>query len=235
MATSCADVERVVEGEAPAKVMAEHQARYAFAGPRVAGLRVLDAACGSGYGSRMLRDAGARAVVGVDVAADAVVYARRRYATTGLDFVQADACAVADLGPFDAVVSFETIEHLPDPERFLAACRAALRPGGTLFVASPYRRRVRPDGRPENPVHVQEWRPDAFRDLLRRLFDAVTLYGQVLRLDRGPLRLPRSWAAPLAAWRGVRLKDPGFIFPLPAPHFFGLWKPFPGYLLAACR
>ena len=44
-------VERVVEGEAPAKLWAEHQARYAFAAQQVAGRRVLDVACGSGYGA----------------------------------------------------------------------------------------------------------------------------------------------------------------------------------------
>ncbi len=235
MAVSMEDVERVVEGEAPPKVMAEHRARYAFARSHVAGRRVLDVACGSGYGSRMLRDAGARVVVGVDCSASAVDYAQRRYGTAGVTFAKADACDLTELGRFDVIVSFETVEHLPRAEYFLGVCALALRPGGTLFVSSPYRRRVGPDGRPENPFHVREWRTDEFRDLLHRFFGDVTLYGQVFRLEKGPLPLPRSWATPLAALRGVRLKDPAFIYLLPGPRFLGLWRPFPGYLLAVCR
>lgn len=228
-------LERVVEGESPAKVMAEHRARYAFAGPHVTGKRVLDVACGSGYGARMLLDAGARAVVGVDCSDEAVGYARHRYATRGLEFVQADATDLGPLGRFDVIASFETIEHMDDPTRFLNGCTQALQPEGMLLVSSPFRHRVDAAGRPENPFHVQEWRDDEFRELLGRFFGEVTLYGQVLRLAKGPFLLPRAWAAPMAALQGARLKDPAFIFPLPGPRFFHLWQPFPGYLLAVCR
>jgi SAM-dependent methyltransferase len=235
MAVSMEDVERVVEGEVPAKVMAEHRARYAFAAAHVAGRSVLDVACGSGYGSRMLRDAGAATVLGVDRCPDAVAYARQRYETDGLRYATGDACDLTALGQFDVIVSFETLEHLPDAERFLAACRQALQPDGTLLVSSPYRHRVRPDGRPLNPFHVREWRTEEFHDLLKGYFRGVTLYGQVCRLAKGWVPLPRGWAIPVAALRGVRLKDPAFIYPLPGPGFLGLWQPFPGYLLAVCR
>lgn len=235
MEAELASLERVVEEEAPTKVLAEHRARYAFACPHVVDRRVLDVASGSGYGTRMLHDAGAAEVVGVDCYADAVHYARERYAVPGIEFIQADASDLAPLGTFDVIVSFETLEHLRDPERFLVACVSALRPGGTFFVSSPYRHRLRPDGRPHNPFHVQEWITEEFDALLHRFFADVALYGQALKLEKGALPLPRRLARPLAALQQARLHDPEFIFPLPGPRFFRLWRPFPGYLLAVCR
>lgn len=227
-------VERVIEGQAPQKLWAEHRARYAFAARQVAGRRVLDVACGSGYGTGMLRAAGAREVIGVDCDAGAVAYARKRYGTSGVTLVQGDACAPPVSGPFDAIVSFETIEHLDEPEKFLEVCRRLLAPGGRLFVSTPYRHRAGPDGKPLNPFHRQEWRTQEFAALLRDFFGEVILYGQALKLEKRRWQLGRRWAAPLARLQGTRLRDPACIYRLPGPRFLGLWKPFPGYLLAVC-
>lgn len=228
-------VERVVEGSATPKLWAEHRARYAFAARDVAGCRVLDVACGSGYGSRMLRAAGAREVVGVDRDPSAVEYARARYGGPGVAFVQGDACAPPVAGPFDRVVALETIEHLENADAFLAGCRRLMAPGADLFVSTPYRHRTRSDGRPLNPFHHREWRTDEFRELLGGFFSTVTLYGQGLKLRKRRFQLNRRWAAPLARLQGFRLGDRDRLFALPGPGLWGLWKAFPGYLLAVCR
>src|SRR5688572_18974511 len=116
-------VERVIEGTSPPELFAEHLARYRFAAKYVAGGRVLDIACGSGYGTALLREAGGREVVGVDVDPEAIAYARSRYQGVGVTFLAGDAASPPVAGRFDLIVSFETIEHLRDPERFCRACR----------------------------------------------------------------------------------------------------------------
>src|SRR4051794_32573767 len=103
MASTTDTLERVVEGATPAHQWAEHRTRYAFASELAAGRRVLDVACGSGYGSRILADAGADTVVGVDLDADAVVYARQRYGGPGVTFLPGNACAPPVTGPFDLI------------------------------------------------------------------------------------------------------------------------------------
>src|SRR5690606_17895209 len=99
----------------------EHWHRYAFAAQFARGKRVLDAACGEGYGSALLARHGAE-VVGVDVSEEAIAHARARYGDhPGLRFVHADCTRLDDFdGPgFDLVVSFETLEHLHDQDRML--------------------------------------------------------------------------------------------------------------------
>ena len=96
-------------------VHAEHLARYQVAAQLAESRRVLDAACGEGYGTSLLVAAGAKSVVGIDSDARAVAHARRRY--PGPDFIQGDVRQLPlERGAFDLVVSFETIEHVAEPE-----------------------------------------------------------------------------------------------------------------------
>jgi SAM-dependent methyltransferase len=228
--------ERVIEGESEETVFAEHSARYVFAAEYARGRRVLDLACGSGYGTRMLHQAGATSVLGMDCDAAALGYARSRYGVEEVSFIQGDGCAPPQLSPFDLIVSFETIEHLDEPARFLTVCHELLAPNGTFIVSTPYRHRMRADGTPLNPFHKQEWRTAEFEELLRGFFAEVTLYGQALKLKkRWFLPLSRRLASPLARIQGIRPGARNDIYRLPGPRFFGLWKSFPGYLIAVCR
>jgi 2-polyprenyl-3-methyl-5-hydroxy-6-metoxy-1,4-benzoquinol methylase len=227
-------VERVIEGTSPPALFAEHLARYRFAAKYVAGGRVLDIACGSGYGTALLREAGAREVVGVDVDPEAIAYARSRYEGKGVTFLAGDATSPPVEGLFDLIVSFETIEHLRDPVRFCRACRERLQPGGLFIVSTPWRTGP-PGQRPKNPFHVREWRPDEFRTLLEPFFRDVELHGQSVALVKRPLQLSRRLARPLARLRGFELNDPEHIFPLPGPRFPGLWTAYPATILAICR
>ena len=123
--------ERVVPGKTPEDIYREHTDRYVFAGDLVRGLDVLDVACGTGYGVRCMLDTGARRVTGVDLSEEATRYARERFADGGGHFARAHAVRLpfAD-GSFDAVVSFETLEHIRAYGRFLAECRRVLVNGG---------------------------------------------------------------------------------------------------------
>ena len=116
-----------------------HLARYAFAARMARPGRLLDCACGVGYGTRWLVDQNPalRPALGVDVSAEAVGHAVSRYADEGVRFVVADAMRFEDPEGFDTVVSLETLEHVEDPAGFFARLVHLLRPGGVLVASVP--------------------------------------------------------------------------------------------------
>ena len=116
--------ERFVPG-LPGEIEHEHLHRYLVAVDAARGLDVLDAACGEGYGSSLLSTV-ARTVVGVDISGETVAHAQSTYVRENLEFRVGD-CAVKlplEGGSVDLVVSFETLEHLHDQERFFSEDQA---------------------------------------------------------------------------------------------------------------
>lgn len=135
----------------------QHLQRYQFAFPHVRQLDVLDVACGVGYGSFFLCQA-ARSCQGIDLSPEAIGYANSHYRRANLRYAVGDALRLSlPAASVDAVVSFETIEHLPEPPAFLAAVHRILRPGGLLIVSAPnalqFTRAVPPRS---NEFHVSE-------------------------------------------------------------------------------
>lgn len=160
----------------------EHWHRYVFARAPAAGRRVLDAACGEGYGSALLA-ATARSVLGVDVAEEAVAHARGRYGDiANLQFEQGDATALDHLpdGSFDLIVSFETLEHVQAQARMLDGFVRLLADDGLLLVSTPDKRTYSELTGEANPYHVRELYRDEFEALLSARFPAYRLYGQKL-------------------------------------------------------
>jgi 2-polyprenyl-3-methyl-5-hydroxy-6-metoxy-1,4-benzoquinol methylase len=140
-----------------------HIERYEFAARRLRDANsVIDIACGVGYGSLLLKDSLPAAIVtGVDSNSAAIEYAITHYARSGLKFVVADAMTFEG-GPFDAVVSLETIEHLPDPLAFIERVTTRLlRPGGLFIGSVP----VTPS-MDANPHHLHDFTVRSFRGLL---------------------------------------------------------------------
>lgn len=157
----------------------QHIDRYRFALTRLwAGQRVLDIASGAGYGTDMLSRHGCR-VVGGDYDDDAVAAARDFW--NYHDFVNADAMALPFASEsFDAVVSFETIEHVPDAEAFLTEMTRVLRPGGTFICSTP---NIAYTAHP--PYHLKEYLPEEFFALLERGYGVVERFGQYFKpIDR---------------------------------------------------
>lgn len=159
----------------------EHWHRYAFALPLVRGKRVLDAACGEGYGSNMLAGQAAE-VVGVDISPEAVQHARARYASrSNLAYEVSDASALgfADRN-FDVVVSFETLEHLVAQEALVAGFARVLADDGLLLISSPDKATYSDIAGFRNEYHVRELYREELLELLRPHFPYVRLYGQKL-------------------------------------------------------
>ena len=156
----------------------EHWHRYAFVAANFRGLRMLDAACGEGYGSFMLAHA-ATHVTGIDISADAVAHARERYPSGNITFVHG---SVTDLplpdGCVDVVVSFETIEHLSAQREMLAEFRRVLTPSGVLVISSPNRPVYNEVAEAENHFHVGELDRAELQALLDPAFPRQAWYGQ---------------------------------------------------------
>lgn len=164
-------------------VEAEHVARYAWAAQFVEGRRVLDAACGEGYGAQMLLAAGAAEVVGVDIAEEVIAELRERELGAAT-FDVGDVCGLPyDDDEFDIVVSFETIEHVSDPGLALDEFARVLRPNGILVVSTPNRDVYTPG----NPFHLRELTPNELESQLLARFPSVAMCRQHTWIASGVL------------------------------------------------
>jgi SAM-dependent methyltransferase len=158
----------------------EHFHRYVFALEFVRGRRVLDAACGEGYGSALLATA-AQHVTGVDVAGEAVEHAARRYQADNLSFRAADCTQLPfEDGSFECVVSFETLEHLENQAGLMREFRRVLQPGGFLLISTPDKAIYTDQQNNRNEFHVAELYRHDFEALLGDHFPAYRLWGQKL-------------------------------------------------------
>ncbi len=154
--------------EHPEIEAAIHCARYAIAKPLVAGKRVLDIACGEGYGSYLLKEAGAASVVGVDIDEATIARCRESFQGPGLEFRVGRAEAVAEIfarGEFDVVISVETLEHLGDPETFLRGIKHAVKDGGTVVITCPNDGWYYGDSGRSNPFHKSRYSFEDFKKL----------------------------------------------------------------------
>jgi SAM-dependent methyltransferase len=195
--------ERFVPG-VPGEIAHEHWHRYAFARPFVAGRRTLDVACGEGYGSALLSSVAA-SVVGVDVADDVVTHAKERYRDrANLRFATGSAASLplAD-GSVDAVVSFETIEHLPreDQPRMIAEIARVLTGEGILILSAPNPVEYSQKRDYRNPFHVYEPAREEIDAMLARFFAARRWYRQ-RRYFGSALWAEGADAARFEAWQG---------------------------------
>lgn len=103
----------------PAGIRRDHLARYEWAAKLLKpGSRVIDIACGVGYGTWLLAEAGHRAFGG-DNCAESIAYAKKHYAHERAAYGIVDAASVTKFRGFDAAVCFETVEHIRDPAPLL--------------------------------------------------------------------------------------------------------------------
>ena len=186
--------ERFVPG-VPGEIVYEHVHRYAFARSLARGRRVLDAACGEGYGSALLAEV-ATQVTGIDLDIATIAHARSTYAAAGnLRFAQGSITALPlPEGSVDLVVSFETIEHLPqvDQPAMLAEFARVLAPDGLLVMSSSNRPEYSERRHYRNPFHVHELDREELARLVAARFATTRWYrqrvwlGSMLRAEEAP-------------------------------------------------
>jgi 2-polyprenyl-3-methyl-5-hydroxy-6-metoxy-1,4-benzoquinol methylase len=176
-----------------------HLAVYEWIGARVGGLKVIDMACGEGYGADVLA-ATAAEVVGVDANPEAHEHARLRYRGPNLRFERDLVETYGDAA--DAVVFLQTIEHLRDPGAVLEHFRTLVAggdgaAGGWVYVSTPNVLTLAPAGaeRSDNPWHVHEYKAEEFERLCRATFGSVQLFGlfHARKLRAHELALRAGW------------------------------------------
>lgn len=169
-----------------------HLVVYEWIASQVGGRRVIDMACGEGYGSNVLAEV-ASSVVGVDANPEAHEHAKLRYRRQNLSF-ERDLIETFS-APAEAVVFLQTIEHLQDPGAALTHFKALAGEGGIVFLSTPNVRTLAPKGaeRSDNPWHVHEYTAQEFDSLCREHFTSVEMHGlfhaRKLRAHEHALRL----------------------------------------------
>lgn len=173
--------ERVIPHRYELKPMLqEHVARYEFAVPYVKAAAVIDLGCGCGYGAHLLATSGAKSVIGVDIADDALAYARTHYRAPQLSFERMDVTALSlPAQSFDTAVCLEVFEHVDDYEALLREAVRVLVPGGTLVLSTP-NKLVWSPGKPKpiNPWHISEFTREDFGKVLNAHLAEVKYWSQ---------------------------------------------------------
>ena len=153
-------------GSTGQQALALHLDRYRFAATQLLPGRVLDIACGVGYGTDLLFQTavGCQYALGVDADHEAIAYAKTRYLKEGMTFQVGDAMTFSAPELFDSIVTLETIEHLPHPQDFITHLTSLLRPGGKLIASVPTTPTV-----DANPYHLHDFTEHSFRKMVNHL------------------------------------------------------------------
>ena len=175
--------ERVIEGLTPRRIWLDHTARYLFAGLYARDSVVLDAACGSGFGARILKDEGAKFIHAVDIAPETVEFANRHYASDQISFETGDVLNLDfPASFFDLICCFETIEHIQEVDKALSELQRVLKPKGHLIISSPNRPLTSPgrsqQDKPDNIFHGNEYSLGEILGLVSRYFEIQEVNGQ---------------------------------------------------------
>lgn len=181
--SECVERHLIAAGAADIPQHRDHIDRYRFAAQYVSGCRVVDIACGSGYGSHLLvTDGSAAHVTGVDASDEAIRFADAHARSSGRTTFRVGTATEIPLdnGSVDTAVSLETIEHLTsdDAVRFVTELRRVLVPGGRLVMSTPLNTtslRLKPS----NPYHLREYAPDELATLLEAGFVDLQWFGQI--------------------------------------------------------
>lgn len=167
--------ERLIPGGSDLPTFYEHAYRYAFACRLLKGMTILDVASGEGFGTYALSRV-AKSITGIDLDQASVRHAIEKYA---LDFRVGSAEHIPiESATLDAVVSFETIEHLPNPKIFLQEISRVLKSGGYLLLSTPNKEVYHYDQEP-NPFHLSELTLAEFTTILKSHFEIIKIYGQI--------------------------------------------------------
>jgi len=172
------------------EIVKEHLDRYEFAKNYLKpNFVVLDAACGTGYGSEILAGS-VKKVIGLEISKHALDWANKHYQKPNIEFREVDINKPLDLpnNYFDAVVSFETLEHVVNQENMLSEFKRVLKPKGLLIISTPDREIITDKAGTINKFHIKELSKKEFLLLLSKYFQLDSLYGQMKHIPLSSIK-----------------------------------------------
>ena len=169
--------ERLIADEATKDsiIYDEHLIRYKLAGEFVKGKKILDIACGSGYGAKILADFGAEEVTAVDIDKDVIQKAKKNFPKENIKYTVGDCLDTGfENKKFDIIVSFETIEHLKNQDKYLEEMKRIVKDDGLVVISTPNREIF---GN-KNPYHTREFTREEFEGIIKKYFPYVRILEQ---------------------------------------------------------
>ena len=133
------------------------QERYMYVLGDAIESKVLDCACGIGWGSYLIACAGAKKVISIDLSNSAIKSAKKYYDHENIQYVNGDIFKLKFKNKFDLITSFETIEHLENPQKFLTILKGCSNKNTILYLSTPNGKVFKSKEKPENPYHVNEY------------------------------------------------------------------------------
>lgn len=162
-----------------------HLSKYRFSLKFCKGKKVLELGCGAGYGSKYLAKGGAKQVIAYDLDKKVIKFAKQNFNDKKVIFRLGDVESLKLKSEYNVVIAFELIEHLNQPEKLLSLTKRALVRNGIFILSTPNRENSSYDGdKPSNPHHVKEYYPLELKQLLKKYFSKIELYGIVLKNEK---------------------------------------------------
>ncbi len=160
------------------ETMTEHLHRYALAMEFIAGKKVLDIACGEGYGTNLMAKK-ALHVTGVDIDNTSIENAKKKYTAGNIVFATGSVLKIpAPNNSFDVITCFETLEHISEQEEMLAELKRVLSPSGILLISTPDKKNYSDKTGYKNPFHKKELYEQEFKKLVSSYFPNTCFYRQ---------------------------------------------------------
>jgi SAM-dependent methyltransferase len=156
-----------------------HLFAYEFSKKNISSKRfVLEVGCGEGYGTSLLSQYVIK-IIGLDVDKDIVAHASKKYGSKNCIFRLYDGVIIPyNDDTFDAVISFQVIEHIQDDVNYVSEIYRVLKRDGIFILTTPNRtNRLKPGQNPWNKTHVREYYPHELENNLRTRFSNVKIWG----------------------------------------------------------
>jgi len=157
----------------------EHVHRYFFASKFVKNKKVLDLACGEGYGVEIISKS-AKSVIGIEIDKKTTMHAKKKYRAKNIKFITSSITEIPIPGKhlFDVIVCFEAIEHIKEQKKILQEVKRLIKKNGLFIISTPNKKVYRYEEKNSNPFHEKELSISEFRNLLKSFFSNVQIYGQ---------------------------------------------------------
>lgn len=161
----------------------DHLARYKHACKYMPdNARILDMACGCGYGSFLMsQENKCQEVTGIDISLDAIKYAEKYYSSSKTNFLEGNCFEIQLQQDYNFATCFETIEHIQNAELLLHRYYDALIPGSHMVLSTPNQNDL-PYSKQRFPFHVRHYTPEEIINLVESVgFVVSSIHSQVDR------------------------------------------------------